>query len=101
MERVVSSVTGVTHRYIFELRYDSGELYWDRSGRVARNLAAEKGWALQSIDPNGSHIWNEDQNLVFTYSSTKLDLVQGQTQQVPNLLSSGNSRRSPRCSLAL
>ena len=36
MPYVVQPGTGVRHRFIFELRYDRGELYWDRSGRVAR-----------------------------------------------------------------
>ena len=82
MAHVVQPGTGVRHRFIFELRYDRGELFWDRCGRVARTLAAKKGWALHSIDLNGCHIWNEDHNLVFTYSSTKLDLTQSQNQDV-------------------
>lgn len=87
MARVVQS--GVRHRIVFELRYESGELYWDRCGRVARVLAAKPGWSLQLTDVNGCHIWNEDQNLTFTYSPTKLDLVQSQNQDVSDLLSSG------------
>jgi hypothetical protein len=85
MARVVQPGTGVRHRFIFELRYDCGELYWDRCGRVVRTLAALKGWAVQSVDL----IWNEDQNLVFTYSPTKLDLTQSQSQDVPELLPCG------------
>ncbi len=89
MAHVVQLGTELRHRFIFELRYDCGELYWDRCGRVARTLAAKKGWALQSIDLNGCHIWNEDDNLVFTYSPTKLDLTQSQNQDVPDLLPTG------------
>jgi hypothetical protein len=79
----------VRHRLIFELRYDRGELYWDRCGGIARTLAAKKGWAWQSIDVNGAHIWNEDQNLIFTYSPTKLDLAQSLSQDVLELLLPG------------
>ena len=89
MGHVVQPGTGVRHRFIFELRYDSGELYWDHCGRIARSLAAKKGWALQSIDTNGCHIWNEEQNLVFTCSPTKLDLTQSQNQDVADLLPHG------------
>jgi len=89
MGSVVQPGTGVRHRFIFELRYECGELYWDRCGRVARTLAALKGWAVQSVDLDGCHIWNEDQNLVFTYSSTKLDLTQSQSQDVSELLPQG------------
>lgn len=89
MARVVQPGTGVTHRLIFELRYDCGELYWDRFGRAARKLAARKGWAVQSVDANGCHIWNEDTNLVFTYSPQKADLTQSQSQDVSDLLPQG------------
>ena len=44
---------------------------------------------MQSIDLNGCHIWNEDQNLVFSYSSAKLDLTQSQNQEVTELLTPG------------
>ena len=80
------------HRLVFELRYDCGELYWDRCGRAARKLAAQKGWAVQSPDVNGCHIRNDDRNLVFTYSATKADLTQSQSQDVLELLPKGNSR---------
>jgi hypothetical protein len=89
MVRVDQVGTGVRHRFIFELQYEQGELYLDRCGRVARTLAAKKGWAMQSADTNGCHIWNEDQNLVFNYSSTKLDLTQSQNQDVLDLLAPG------------
>lgn len=74
---------------VFELRYDSGELYWDRCGRAARKLAGEKEWAVRSVDLNGCHILNEDQNLVFSYSPTQLDLTQSQSKDVADLLSFG------------
>ena len=80
---------GVRHRLVFELRYDRGELYWDRSGRIARALAVQEGWILQSIDANGCHIWNEDKNLVFSFSPTKLDLSQSQSRDLEELLPHG------------
>jgi len=89
MPRVVEPGSGVRHRLIFELRYESGELFWDRCGRIARSLAAARGWACQSVDTNGCHLWNEDQNLAFTYSATKLDLSQSQNQDVSDLLPPG------------
>jgi hypothetical protein len=90
MEHVVEPGTGVRHRFVFELRYDQGELYWDRCGRIARTLAAKEGWALQSVDVNGCHIWNDEQNLIFAYSPRKLDLTQSQSQDVSKLLSPGD-----------
>jgi hypothetical protein len=44
---------------------------------------------MQSVDTNGCHIWNEDQNLIFNYSSAKLDLTQSQNQDLPELLPPG------------
>ncbi len=89
MVHVLQPGTGVRHRLVFELRYDCGELFLDRCGRIARSLAAKKGWALHSVDPNGCRIWNEDQNLIFSYSPTKLDMSQSQSQDVPELLQPG------------
>jgi hypothetical protein len=89
MATVIQPGTAVRHRLIFELRYECGELYWDRCGRIARALAARQGWALQSVDLNGCHIRKEDENLTFTYSSTKLDLTQSQSEDVSDLLSAG------------
>jgi hypothetical protein len=89
MARVVEAGTGVRHSFIFEVRYEQGELFWDRCGRVARTLAAHKGWALQSIDLNGCRIWNEDKNLIFTYSSTKLHLTQLLNRDVLDLMPPG------------
>jgi hypothetical protein len=89
MTFVIQTSTGIRHRMVFELRYDSGELYWDRCGRAARKLAAEKEWAVKSIDLNGCHILNEDQNLVFSYSPTQLDLTQSQSKDASELLSFG------------
>jgi hypothetical protein len=89
MTRVAQFQAGILHRMVFELRYDSGELYWDRCGRAARKLASQKGWAVKSIDSNGCHILNEDQNLVFSYSPTQLALTQSQDKEVSDLLSYG------------
>ena len=68
MANVVDRTTGVPHRLVFELRYEGGELYWDRCGRIARTLAHREGWATQVIDTNGCHIRNDDDNLVFSFS---------------------------------
>ena len=84
--------TEVYHQFIFELRYEQGELYWDRCGRIARKLAALEGWASQSADANGCHIWNESKNLTFTFSTTKIGLIQVQSLDVPQLMPVGNLR---------
>ena len=89
MTYVLDPKSAVRHRLVIELRYESGELYWDRSGRIARTLAHREGWLTHSIDTNGCHIQKEDQNLVFSFSPTKLSLSQSQSQDVSELLSSG------------
>ena len=89
MPRLVQTTAGVRHRFVFELRYECGELYWDRCGRIARDLAAREGWALQSVSLDGCQITNEDQNLIFTYSPTSLNLTQSQNRNVSDLLQPG------------
>jgi hypothetical protein len=44
---------------------------------------------VHSVDVSGCHIRKEDENLAFTYSATKLDLTQSQSQDVSELLSPG------------
>ncbi len=86
MAYVVDPSTAVRHRLVFELRYERGELYWDRCGRVARAVANREGWATNVIDANGCHIRNEDDNLVFSFSSTGVSLTQTQNRDVQEVL---------------
>ena len=77
---------GVPHRCVFELRYEQGEFYWDRCGRIARQLAAREGWELKSLDFNGCHICQEEKNLIFSYTPSKLDLTQSQNRDISELM---------------
>ncbi len=86
MVDVVDRATGVPHRLVFELRYERGELFWDRCGRIARTLDSQEGWAPHSIDTNGCHIRNEDDNTVFSFSATSLSLSQSQSRDVEEVL---------------
>ena len=90
MAYVIDPRTAVRHRLVFELRYERGELYWDRCGRIARALTIREGWTTHSIDTNGCHVQKEDQNLLFSFSPTKLSLSQSQNQEVPELLASAD-----------
>jgi hypothetical protein len=83
---LASPSTGVPHRYVFELRYDQGDLYWDRAGRITRKLAAQEGWALQGIDTNGCHLRKDDDNLEYNFSAISLSLAQTQNQDVSSLM---------------
>ena len=82
MKYVVDAATAVRHRLVFELRYERGELYWDRCGRVARTVANREGWATNAIDTNGCHVRNDDDNLVFSFSPTSVSLSQTQNRDV-------------------
>ncbi len=82
----VSASTGVAHRYIFELRYDFGFLYWDRVGRLAGHLSSEEGWDVGSMNVDRCILRNADKNIHFSYGPKKLDLAQTQSEDVVELL---------------
>ncbi len=87
---VVDLKTEVVHRYVFELRYELGQAYWDRAGRTAREiLSNNEGWDFRSIDVNTCQVVREDVNLVFSFGHAKLDLAETQTADVETLLPSG------------
>jgi hypothetical protein len=92
MGYLVAPGTAVVHRYVFELRFDQGQLFWDRAGRVARSLAEKEGWEVGSIDMNGCHVRDEGRNLIFSFSATNLSLCQTQNQDVSELLAPGEFR---------
>jgi len=81
--------TAVSHRYVLELKYDRGELYWDRTGRITRTLANIPGWAIQSMDLNGCHLRKDEGNIEFNFSWNSLSLCQGQNLDTPELLREG------------
>lgn len=89
MAHVVDLRTEVTHQYVFELRYESGMLYWDRAGRVARELTKEEGWELRGMDGRRCELVHRDRNLSFNFGPAKLDLSQTQNKEVSELLSPG------------
>ncbi len=82
---VVSPSTGVAHRYIFELRYDFGFLYWDRVGRLACELSTHEGWDVESMNADRC-VRNAEKNIRFAYGPKKLDFAQTQTEDVVELL---------------
>ncbi len=83
---IVSLSTDVAHRYIFELRYDFGFLYWDRVGRLARQLSSVEGWDVGSINADLCILNYADKNIRFSYGPKKLDLAQTQSEDVVELM---------------
>jgi len=78
----------VRHRYVFELRYDAGYLYWDRAGRIAQVLLGNhEEWDVDSTDTRTCSLVNREKNLAFNYGPGKLDLSQTQNEDNPTLLS--------------
>ena len=68
MTSVVDLKTEVIHRYVFELRYEFGQTYWDRAGRVAREILSDsEGWDFDIIDMNHCQLTRRDQNLLFNF----------------------------------
>jgi hypothetical protein len=67
MSLVVDLRTEVVHRYIFELRYDFGYVYWDRAGRIAREIANIEGWTFDAIDTNACRLAMRDSDVAFKF----------------------------------
>jgi hypothetical protein len=87
---VVTLSTGVVHRYIFELRYDFGHLYWDRCGRVINQIiASQEKWNFEKMGSGFCHLRSAEANLDFNYGWAKLDLMQSQDREVSSLLPIG------------
>lgn len=84
---VVDLQKAILHRAVLELRYEFGQLYYDRTGRICRQIVSEhEGWDFGEIGIKGAQLVKADQNLVFSFSDRKLDLQQTQTSEVAALL---------------
>ena len=82
--------TEVIHKYVFELRYDFGQLYWDRSGRVAKQILNEfDDWDFDSVDGGRCQLSNREQNVAFNFGPERLDLSQSQNADVDSLMDVG------------
>ncbi len=86
MTTIVDLRTEVVHRYVFELRYLFGHLYWDRCGRIINEIvSSEENWDFENIEGGVCQLVAREKNLHFTFSASKLDLSQTQSSEVENL----------------
>lgn len=91
MSTIVDLKTGIVHRYIYELRFDFGQVYWDRAGRIAKKILSEQeNWDFERIDIGHCQLIYRDLNLTFNFGPTKLDLSQTQNAEVESLLPVGD-----------
>jgi hypothetical protein len=89
MATVVGLKTEVVHRYVFELRFEFGHVYWDRAGRIAKEILGIEGWDFEQIDMNHCHLARRDRNLNVNFGPGKLDLSQTQGPDVAELMPPG------------
>lgn len=90
MSTVVDLKTEVIHRYVYELRFDFGQVYWDRAGRIAKEILSDREeWDFDRIDINHCQLAHRDLNLAFNFGHAKLDLSQTQSADVETLLPVG------------
>lgn len=91
MATVVDLKTEVIHRYVYELRFDFGQVYWDRAGRIAKQILSEREeWDFERIDINHCQLTHRDLNLAFNFGHAKLDLSQTQNAETETLLPVGD-----------
>ena len=100
MGHVITPAAGMRHRFVFDCRYDRGELYlgplWPYRPRVG--VARGVGGAVdrcERLPPAG-----RGTGISFTFAPTKLDLTQSQSQDVLDYCRLGNSPPSLRISLS-
>jgi hypothetical protein len=90
MAIIVDQRTEVIHKYVYELRFEFGQVYWDRAGRVAKEILSERDeWDFDAIDINRCQLAHRDMNLAFNFGPAKLDLSQTQSADVETLLQIG------------
>jgi hypothetical protein len=90
MSTVVDLKAEVVHRYVYELRFDFGQVYWDRAGRIAKDILSERAeWDFDRIDISHCQLAHRDLNLAFNFGHAKLDLSQTQSADVETLLPIG------------
>jgi len=80
------------HKFVFELRYDLGQIYWDRAGQIAKEIISGEaaGWDLDSIGLETCKLSCSELNLQFSFGPNKLDLSQSQNAETLELLSIGD-----------
>lgn len=94
MSTIVHLGSEVLHRYVYELRYEFGQIYWDRAGRVAKQILNDfDEWDFQSIDNQTCFLAHREQNVAFHFGPEKLDLVQTQNADVETLMPVGEFSR--------
>jgi len=87
MSQIVHRTTEVVHRYVLELRYLLGHLYWDRCGKPINEIVSrDEGWDFDRIDGGTCHLCERERNLYFNVSALKLDLSQVQSAEVATLV---------------
>ncbi len=90
MSKAVSLHDRVIHKRVFELRYEFGQVYWDRAGRIAKQiLSDDEEMDFDTIDVNRCQISNRAKNLVLSFGHNKLDLSQTQNADVDQLVPFG------------
>lgn len=81
-----ASIRPVLHKLIYELRYDYGYTFLDRSGATIDAIVrAHPGWVLSEASPQGGVLMNEDTELTFSFNTQKIVLGHEQSRQVDKL----------------
>ncbi|MDI6788164.1 MAG: hypothetical protein QME51_07320 [Planctomycetota bacterium] len=60
----------------FELRYNYGYEYLDRTGKVINEIILRPGWIVSNAQTAFTSLVNTDEQIIFNFGPQKLDLVQ-------------------------
>lgn len=90
-DQIVSLATCVRHRYVYELRYSFGHLFWDRCGKIANEIVGSEKRADWNFSAAGNGFFqcqSISENINFSYGWAKLDLSQAQGPKTEALMAS-------------
>jgi hypothetical protein len=90
-DQIVTLASCVPHRYVYELKYSFGHLFWDRCGKIANEIVGSekrRDWSFAAAGNGFFQCQCASENVNFTYGWAKLDLGQSQGPKNEELMTS-------------
>ena len=70
-------------RIAFEIRYEHGYLYWDRSGHVLRDMIGKfPKFEVKSVELGGTQALWPDEAIAFTFANDKFHITQNEVESI-------------------
>ncbi|HQU44434.1 MAG TPA: hypothetical protein PK867_16555, partial [Pirellulales bacterium] len=93
LTKLCHSQRACPHRYVYELRYSFGHIFWDRRGKVANEIVGSEkrpDWNFAAAGNGFMQCQCANESLNFNYGWAKLDLSQSQGPKTEKLMTSSS-----------